>query len=83
MIIYASSIWLDNATPLIDVFSTITYWFHQKTKEQIYPETFLDCPRRKFGDDSVLEILKNDDRHPIMNPPRSKLRGIDFRFFLC
>lgn len=66
MIIYASSIWLDNATPLIDVFSTITLWFHKKTKERIFPYDFLDKPRRKFGDDSVLEILKNDNRYPIL-----------------
>lgn len=66
MIIYASSIWLDNATPLREVFSTITFWFHQKTKEPIFPDNFLDNPRRKFGDGSVLEIFKIDENYPLL-----------------
>jgi len=64
MIIYSSSIWLENTTQMAEIFSTITYWLHTKTKNPIFPETFLNQPQRSFSDGSSLEIIKTDIDFP-------------------
>lgn len=64
MIIYSSSIWLENTTELGDVFSTFTYWINRKTKNSIYPDSFLDQPYRTFSDGTSLEICHTDLEYP-------------------
>lgn len=66
MIVYCSSLWLENTTQLENLFSTITFWLYKKTNCSIRLETSTDQLSHTFSNGAFLDVAKSDEEFPYL-----------------
>lgn len=66
MIVYCSSLWLENTTQLENLFSIITLWLYKKTNCSIRLGAFTDQLSRTFSNGAFLNVTKSDEEFPYL-----------------